>query len=170
MSNETTDVPEAADAVFQTTEGDIYISIMEDTDTGQNFIQYIEEGFYDGTIFHRVIPGFVIQGGGFIPNGTQKETRDPISLEDTDAKNLRGTLSMARTRDPDSATSQFFVNLQDNAALDPNPTSAGYTVFGEVVQGMDVVDSIASVETGSNGPHQDWPKEDVVIEEARLLE
>lgn len=130
-----------------------------------NFLQYVEDGHYDGTVFHRVVPGFVIQGGGFLPDGTQRDTRDPIELEsDNGLRNLRGTIAMARLNEPDTATCQFFINLDDNDFLDYREGgSDGYAVFGKVVKGMDVVDAIASVATGSRGPYQDWPVRDVVI-------
>ena len=129
--------------------------------TVDNFLTYVREGFYDGTIFHRVIPGFVIQGGGFTADMVQKKTHDPIVNEaDNGLKNLRGTISMARTPDPDSASSQFFISVADNAALDhrgKNPRDWGYAVFGRVVEGMDVVDAIVKVPTGTRGPFSDVP-------------
>lgn len=139
--------------------------------TTRNFLQYVESGFYDGTIFHRVIPGFMVQGGGFTPEMEQKDTRAPIENEaDNGLKNLRGTLAMARTQAKDSATSQFFINLTDNAFLDHGTRDFGYAVFAEVVDGMDVVDRIAQVETGRRGGHGDVPVEPVVIESARVVE
>ena len=136
-------------------------------ETVANFVDYAKAGFYDGTIFHRVIPGFMIQGGGFSPDMKQKETRAPIRNEaDNGVKNRRGTLSMARTNDPHSATSQFFVNLVDNAFLDPGRGGAGYAVFGCVTQGMDVIDAIAGVKTGRKGGHDDVPAEPVVVQGA----
>jgi peptidyl-prolyl cis-trans isomerase A (cyclophilin A) len=134
-----------------------------------NFSQYVDEQFFDGTIFHRVIPGFVIQGGGMLPGMQQKKTRAPIQNEAKNGlKNLRGTLSMARTNVVDSATSQFFVNLVDNAFLDhQGDRNFGYAVFGEIVDGMDVVDKIAAVRTGNSRGHQDVPVEDVVVSSAR---
>ncbi len=136
--------------------------------TARNFIVYVKSGFYDGTIFHRVIPDFVIQGGGFDEKMSQKDTRDPIENEaDNGLKNKRYTLSMARTKNPHSATSQFFINLKDNTDLDYRSSTRsgyGYAVFGKVVQGMDVVDKIASVRTGRYGLfHADVPVTPVVI-------
>jgi len=134
--------------------------------TVKNFLNYVDKKFYDGTIFHRVMPGFVIQGGGFDKNMVQKTTLSPIQNEAKNGlNNLRGTLSMARTNDINSATSQFFVNLKSNAALDHvSDAQFGYAVFGKVVQGMDVVDKIAAVKTGNKGPHQNVPEKTIVIE------
>ena len=136
-------------------------------ETVANFVQYAKDGHYDGTIFHRVIDGFMIQGGGFTRDMNQKETREPIRNEAMNGlKNLRGTIAMARTMVVDSATSQFFINLVDNAFLDfqnPTPQGFGYAVFGKVVDGMDVVDQIAKVKTGFSGPHQNVPEEAIVI-------
>jgi len=155
--------------VFETTMGVIELELNREKApvTVANFVQYVEEGFFNGTVFHRVIPEFMIQGGGFLPNMTQKTTGDPIELEsDNGLKNDRGTIAMARTSDPDSATSQFFINLIDNDFLNRRSGVDGYAVFGEVVTGMDVVDKIGAVRTGSKGPYQDWPVRDVVIEGA----
>lgn len=138
--------------------------------TVANFVQYVEDGFFDGTIFHRVIPGFVIQGGGFTADMRQKKTRAPIKNEAANGlKNEQGTLSMARTQDVDSATSQFFVNLADNAFLDQGTRDFGYAVFAKVTKGMDVIDRIAFVATGNAGMHQDVPLEPVEILSARLM-
>lgn len=138
--------------------------------TAANFLEYVEAGFFDGLLFHRVIPGFVIQGGGFEPGMNRRETRPPIALEaGTGLKNLKYTLSMARTQDPNSATSQFFINLNDNVSLDANAGSPGYAVFGKVTQGREVVDAIAAVATGNAGPFRDVPVEDVVILEATVV-
>jgi peptidyl-prolyl cis-trans isomerase A (cyclophilin A) len=139
--------------------------------TVANFLQYVKDDFYAGTIFHRVIPGFMIQGGGFTASMQQKPTRPPIPLESKNGlKNLRGTIAMARTSDPNSATSQFFINLVDNASLDyPQPDGHGYAVFGRVVKGMDVVDRIAKVATENAGPMQNVPVTPVVIKQAILL-
>ncbi|MES1951181.1 cyclophilin type peptidyl-prolyl cis-trans isomerase [Salinisphaera sp. S4-8] len=160
--------------VMHTNLGDITIEVFEDQapKSAANFLQYVRDGFYDGTIFHRVIPGFVIQGGGFTEDYRQKKTRDPIVNEaDNGLKNDRGTLSMARTSDPNSATSQFFVNLTDNAPLNPSRGNAGYAVFGKVTDGMDVVDKIAATPTGSAGPfRQDAPQDQVVIETAEVVD
>ena len=139
--------------------------------TVANFLDYVKKGHYDGTIFHRVIDGFMIQGGGFTPDMVQKPTRAPIPLESRNGlKNERGTVAMARTSVPDSATSQFFINVVDNAMLDyPKPDGNGYAVFGKVVGGMDVVDSIRKVETTRVGPHQNVPAKPVLIRSATIV-
>ena len=141
-------------------------------DTVSNFIAYVEGGHYDGILFHRVIPNFMIQGGGMRAGLVEHPTRAPIENEaDNGLKNLRGTIAMARTQDPHSATAQFFINLKDNSFLDhteKSPAGWGYAVFGQVISGMDVVDQIASVETGSVGYHENVPIDDVIIEHARL--
>lgn len=158
--------------IFKTNFGDIHIKVDEDKApvTAANFLDYVSSGFYDGTIFHRIIPGFVIQGGGFDDNMNQKSTKQPIRNEsDNGLENTRGALSMARTQDPHSATSQFFINLEDNAPLNHAGTRHGYAVFGHVVQGMDVVDAIARVPTGNYGMYQDVPQEDVKIESAYII-
>ena len=137
-----------------------------------NFLDYVKGGHYDGTIFHRVIGGFMIQGGGFTPDMAQKPTRAPIPLESRNGlKNERGTVAMARTSVPDSATAQFFINVVDNAMLDqPNARDGqGYAVFGKVVAGMDVVDRIRAVETTSVGGHQNVPAKPVLIRSATLV-
>jgi peptidyl-prolyl cis-trans isomerase A (cyclophilin A) len=156
--------------ILSTSLGEVTLELFpeEAPVTVANFIQYVEEGFFDGTIFHRVIPGFVIQGGGFTNDMKQKKTRAPIKNEAANGlKNGRGTLSMARTQAADSATSQFFVNLADNAFLDRGPRDFGYAVFAKVAKGMDVIDRISSVATGSAGMHQDVPLEPVEIFSAR---
>jgi peptidyl-prolyl cis-trans isomerase B (cyclophilin B) len=139
-------------------------------ETVQNFLAYVEAGHYDNTIFHRVIDGFMIQGGGFEPGMQQKPTNAPIQNEAANGlKNDRYTIAMARTGDPHSATAQFFINVKDNAFLNhtaPSGQGWGYCVFGKVVEGMDVVDKIKGVRTGSKGFHQDVPLEDVVIQKA----
>lgn len=141
--------------------------------TVENFIAYVESGHYDGTIFHRVIKDFMIQGGGMEPGMKQKDTRDPIENEAANGlKNVRGSIAMARTNDPHSATAQFFINTVDNDFLDfraPSGSGWGYCVFGQVVEGLDVVDKIRAVPTGSKGFHQDVPKEDVIIEKAEVV-
>ena len=138
-----------------------------------NFIAYVEAGHYDNTIFHRVIKNFMIQGGGMEPGMGQKETRDPIENEaDNGLVNKRGSIAMARTNDPHSASSQFFINTVDNEFLNfraPSGQGWGYCVFGEVVEGMDVVDKIRNVKTGNKGFHQDVPVEDVIIEKAEIV-
>lgn len=142
--------------------------------TVENFINYVKEGFYDGTIFHRVINGFMIQGGGMEPGMKEKSPNAPIKNEaDNGLSNERGTLAMARTMEPHSASAQFFINVKDNAFLNhrsPSPDGWGYAVFGRVVDGMDVVDKIKEVETGSAGFHQDVPVEDVILEKAEIIE
>jgi peptidyl-prolyl cis-trans isomerase B (cyclophilin B) len=159
---------------FETTLGKIVIELddLKAPNTAKNFADYVRSGFYDGTIFHRVIPGFVVQGGGMLPGLDQKKGSAPIRNEASNGrKNLRGTLSMARTNDPHSATSQFFINLVDNSALDHKaPTGAGwgYAVFGDVVEGMDVVDEIAKVPTGQRGMHGDVPKTDIMVLKAGI--
>jgi cyclophilin family peptidyl-prolyl cis-trans isomerase len=155
---------------FQTTLGDFTIELMpkEAPITVENFERYVREEFFDGLIFHRVIPGFVIQGGGMTPDMSQKDNHAPIKNEATNGvKNERGYLSMARTNDINSATSQFFINLKDNDFLDHKPGSYGYAVFAKVVDGMDVIDQIAGVKTGRRRGHDDVPVEDVVIIAAR---
>ena len=130
-----------------------------------NFISYADEGFYEGTVFHRVIPNFMIQGGGFERGMVKKPTNPPITNEaQAFIPNKRGTIAMARTNDPHSATSQFFINTVNNNFLNKSGSQAGYAVFGEVIQGMDVVDAIAKVKTGRRGPYSDVPLEDVIIE------
>ena len=142
--------------------------------TVQNFIEYAKSGHFDGLIFHRVIPGFVVQGGGFTPDMQQRETRAPIENEaDNGLKNLVGTLSMARTPDPNSATSQFFINLVDNAFLDhtaKNSQGWGYAVFAKVIEGMEVVEQMAELPTGQVGPYSDVPLEPIVIEQVTVAE
>ena len=139
-----------------------------------NFIQYVRDGHYDGTIFHRVIAEFMIQGGGFEPGMSQRATREAIQNEaDNQLKNKLGTIAMARTPDPHSATAQFFINVNDNGFLDHSGKTNegwGYCVFGEVVEGFDVVQAIAKVTTTASGMHQDVPAEDVLIESAELVE
>lgn len=155
--------------LMKTNYGDIQIELFEEEapNTVANFLGYVEDEFYSETIFHRVIDGFMIQGGGFLADGSEKDTKDPIELE-AGLDNSRGTVAMARTNNPNSATSQFFINTVDNKFLNPNPGSDGYAVFGKVISGMDVVDKISKVETSSNGPFDDWPVEDVVIEKISL--
>ena len=151
---------------IKTNHGDIKVELFDEKApiSCDNFRQYVRDGFFDGTIFHRVIPNFMIQGGGMEANMQQKKTRPPIKNEaDNGEKNLRGTLAMARTNDVNSATSQFFINLKDNDFLDHGGRDFGYAVFGKVVEGMDVVDAIAAVPTGTSGFHQDVPKETVSL-------
>ncbi|MDH4609871.1 peptidylprolyl isomerase [Pseudomonas sp. BN102] len=136
----------------------------------KNFLEYVDAGYYDSTVFHRVIPGFMIQGGGFDTDYAEKDTREPIKNEaDNGLRNVRGTLAMARTQVVDSATSQFFINQKDNAFLDHGSRDFGYAVFGKVVRGMDVVDQISSVPTGNRGMHQNVPLQPVLILSAKRL-
>jgi cyclophilin family peptidyl-prolyl cis-trans isomerase len=161
---------------FETSLGNFTIEFFEKEApiSVKNFLRYVDDKHFDGTIFHRVIPGFVIQGGGMEPGLNQKDTHEPIKNEATNGiKNSRGTLSMARTNDINSATSQFFVNLRDNDFLDHKPGSNstyGYAVFGRVSEGMDVIDKIAKVKTGTRRGHQDVPVEDVVVTKATRVE
>ena len=161
---------------LSTNYGDIVLELYPEKApaTVQNFVAYTKAGFYDNTVFHRVINGFMIQGGGFEPGMKQKQTRKPIKNEaDNGLHNLRGTIAMARTSDPHSATSQFFINHKDNHFLNFKEKSAagwGYAVFGKVTGGLDIVDKIAAVKTGSASGHQDVPNEDVVIEKAVVAE
>ncbi|QJQ98960.1 peptidylprolyl isomerase [Halomonas sp. PGE1] len=161
---------------LQTTYGDIGIELDHEKapKTAANFEQYVRDGFYDGTLFHRVIDGFMVQGGGFDEDFNQKPTRDPIENEaDNGLQNEAGTLAMARTQDPHSATAQFFINVADNAFLNHSGKSIqgwGYCVFGRVVEGMDVVEKIKGVATTRRGMHADVPAEDVVIQKAFVKE
>jgi len=158
---------------LETSMGNIVIELNEQAApvTVKNFLGYVEEGFYDGTIFHRVIPDFMIQGGGFTTEMEQKETREPIINEAANGlKNDRGTIAMARQNDPDSATCQFFINHRDNGPLDyVENIRPGYTVFGKVIEGMDVVDAIASVNTTTRMDYNDVPVKPVVIKSARVV-
>jgi cyclophilin family peptidyl-prolyl cis-trans isomerase len=158
---------------LETTMGDIVIELNEKAApiTVKNFLTYVEEGFYDGTIFHRVIPNFMIQGGGFTPDMAQKKTHPPIANEASNGlKNDRGTIAMARTNNPNSATSQFFINHKNNDPLNyAGPNNPGYAVFGKVVEGMGVVDKIALVKTTQKGPHADVPVEPIVIKSAKVV-
>ena len=137
----------------------------------ENFLQYAKDGFFNGTVFHRVIPGFMIQGGGFTRDMEQKPTRGPVRNEAANGlKNTKGTLAMARTNDPHSASAQFFINLKDNSFLDfPGRDGWGYAVFGKVVQGLDIVQKVATVPTGNSGPHQNVPTTPVLIDSVKLL-
>jgi peptidyl-prolyl cis-trans isomerase A (cyclophilin A) len=158
---------------FETSHGSFTIELFpkEAPVTVENFLKYVDDGFFDGTIFHRIVPGFVIQGGGLTADFDNKETRDPIQNEAKNGlKNGRGWLSMARTSDINSATSQFFVNLSDNAFLDHGPRDYGYAVFGRVTEGMETVDKIAKVKTGRRKGYQDAPMDDVIIVSAKRVE
>ena len=158
--------------MIQTTLGSFTVALHTDEAplSARNFADYAAAGHYAGTVFHRVIPGFMIQGGGLDAALASKKTRAPIRNEAANGlKNRRGSLSMARTSEPHSATSQFFVNLKDNAFLDAGPGNPGYAVFAHVMQGLDVVDQIAAVATATRGHHQDVPQEPVVIEAVTLI-
>jgi peptidyl-prolyl cis-trans isomerase B (cyclophilin B) len=156
--------------LIKTNKGDITLKLDAEKApvTVENFVAYAKDGFYNGTVFHRVIPGFMIQGGGFDKDFAQKKTKDPIKNEAANGlKNKRGTIAMARTSDPNSATAQFFINLVDNDFLNytsATPQGYGYTVFGEVTDGMTVVDEIAKVKTANKNGHQNVPVDNVVIE------
>ena len=160
--------------VIETSMGDITVELDQGKapKSVENFLAYVNDGFYDGTIFHRVISNFMVQGGGFTADMEKKPTRDPIQNEaDNGLKNRRGTLAMARTPEINSATAQFFINVKDNSFLDHKGTSAqdyGYAVFARVTEGMDVVDKIKDVKTGNVGPFQDVPTETVLIKTIRL--
>ena len=162
--------------IFNTNHGPISIELNSEKapKSAENFLQYAKKGFYNGTIFHRVIDGFMIQGGGFEPGMSQKANHDPIDNEaDNGLSNLTGTLAMARTAEPHSATSQFFINVSDNFFLDHRGKTAqgwGYAVFGMVVDGMDVVNKIKSCQTTSRAGHQDVPVDDIIIESTDVTE
>jgi peptidyl-prolyl cis-trans isomerase A (cyclophilin A)/peptidyl-prolyl cis-trans isomerase B (cyclophilin B) len=158
---------------FKTSQGTFTVQLFDQQApvSTENFLKYVDEGFFDGTIFHRVIAGFMVQGGGLTAELQDKKGHAPIKNEAANGlKNKRGTLAMARTSDINSATSQFFVNLIDNDFLDHKPGNYGYAVFGRIDSGMDVVDAIAAVKTGNKGRFQDVPTETVVIESARRVE
>jgi peptidyl-prolyl cis-trans isomerase B (cyclophilin B) len=161
---------------IETNHGRIVLELNAEAapETVANFMSYVDDGFYDGTIFHRVIPGFMVQGGGFDKNMSQKSAGEPIRNEaDNGLKNEVGAISMARTQDPHSATAQFFINVNDNDFLNhtaPNAQGWGYAVFGKVTEGMDVVRQIESVPTGRSGMHQDVPQEPVVMESVKRVE
>jgi cyclophilin family peptidyl-prolyl cis-trans isomerase len=158
---------------LETSMGEIVIELNEEAApvTAKNFLRYVEEGFFDGTIFHRVIPDFMIQGGGFTVDMRQRKTHAPIVNEaDNGLKNARGTITMARTSEPDSATSQFFINHKNNEFLDcAGPEKPGYAVFGKVTEGMDVVDAIAAVTTARKGSYSDVPVKPVVIKAVQVV-
>ncbi len=158
--------------VMETSMGTIKIELFEKEApvTVKNFLSYVDDKFYDGLVFHRVISNFMIQGGGFEPGMKEKKTKDPIKNESTNGlSNKKYTLAMARTSDPDSATAQFYINVKDNSFLDREKArdKVGYCVFGKVIEGMDVVDKIKAVETGNKGGHDDVPLQDVVIKSVR---
>ncbi len=163
----------AQNVKIATSMGDIVVQLdaAKAPKSVDNFVQYVKAGHYNGTVFHRVIDGFMIQGGGMTPDMKEKPTRAPIPLESRNGlSNVRGTLAMARTNVPDSATAQFFINVKDNAFLDAarSPDGNGYAVFGKVIQGMDVVDKIRKVETGQKGPYGDVPVQPVIIKTATI--
>ncbi len=159
---------------FETSHGEIVVELDAEKApaTVENFLSYVNDGFYDGTIFHRVIPNFMIQGGGFLPGMVQKQTADPVKNEaDNGLSNDNGSIAMARTNDPHSATAQFFINHGDNTFLNHTATTAqgwGYCVFGKVTEGMDIVNAIAGVTTGTNQGHADVPVDEVVIQCAKV--
>ena len=161
--------------LIETSKGAITVEVFpaQSPKSSENFLGYVRNGFYDGTVFHRVIPGFMIQGGGMTADMAEKQNGQPIANEaDNGLKNLRGTLAMARTMEPDSATSQFFINVADNGFLNHRGKSMqgwGYAVFGRVVEGMDVVDAIVAVPRGRRGPHDDVPLEAVVMQRVSVL-
>ena len=165
----------ASKVKLTTSLGDVIVQLNTEKApiSSANFLTYVNEGFYNGTIFHRIIPGFMAQGGGFDTDFNQKAVHDPIKNEaDNGLPNKRGTLAMARTNAPDSATAQFFINYKDNAFLNhtsPTASGWGYAVFAEVIEGMDVIDAMAKEATGNRGGHQDVPKTDIIIEKAEIL-
>jgi peptidyl-prolyl cis-trans isomerase A (cyclophilin A) len=158
---------------FSTSAGDFVLELYPDKapKTVDNFLRYVSDKHFDGTIFHRVMDNFMIQGGGFTPDMQQKPTREPVMLEANNGlKNDRGTVAMARTSNPNSATAQFFINVVDNRGLNaPNPDGYGYTVFGKVISGMDVVDKIRQTPTGNKGMHQNVPLTPILITSATQL-
>ncbi|HVL13501.1 MAG TPA: peptidylprolyl isomerase [Gemmata sp.] len=159
--------------VMETSMGTVKIELFEDKApvTVKNFLSYVEDKHYDGTVFHRVIENFMIQGGGFQPGMKEKKTKDPIKNEAANGvTNAKYTVAMARTSDPDSATAQFFINVKDNKFLDKSADSAGYAVFGKVIEGTEVVDKIKAVNTGVKAGFKDVPTEDVVIKSIRLAD
>jgi peptidyl-prolyl cis-trans isomerase A (cyclophilin A) len=156
---------------LNTSMGDIVLELdkAKAPKTVENFVQYVKDGHYNGTIFHRVIENFMIQGGGMLPDMAEKPTRAPIALESRNGlSNVRGSVAMARTSVPDSATAQFFINVQDNNRLDGSPGNDGYAVFGKVIAGMDVVDKIRAAATGNKGGHQNVPTQPILIKKASL--
>lgn len=161
---------------METSKGVIEIELNAEKapETVKNFVQYVEDGHYDGTIFHRVIPGFMIQGGGFNAEMSEKATRPPVKNEANNGlSNVVGSIAMARTPDPHSASAQFFINVKDNGFLDfqnETPNGWGYCVFGQVTEGMDVVNGIVGVQTGNHGMHQDVPVDPVTIEKASIVD
>lgn len=172
LSLTTLNVSAAQQVVLHTNLGDIILELdaAKAPKTVKNFLSYVNSGFYDGTIFHRTIAGFMIQAGGFTTDMVKKTTKAPIANESTNGlSNVKGSIAMARTADPDSATSQFFINTVDNPNLDASYNKAGYAVFGRVIAGMDLVEKISKVPTGVRARRADVPKTSVVIEKAELL-
>jgi cyclophilin family peptidyl-prolyl cis-trans isomerase len=164
--------PDGPVVLLDTTMGPIKIGLYKTKAplSTENFLRYVREGFYDGTIFHRVIPGFMVQAGGFTPDMKEKAGRDPVRNEARNLlRNSRGTVAMARTGDPNSATSQFFISVKNNHSLDFGIAGAGYAVFGQVIEGMDVVDRITTVTTGVRGQLEDVPNTPVVVRSARVV-
>jgi len=169
----TTEEPQLPEVRVVTNLGAFELQLRPDVapETVKNFLEYVRSGFYEGTIFHRVIPGFMVQGGGFTESLNRKQTRAPIPLEASPTlPNLRGTIAMARTMAPDSATSQFFINLVDNHPLNAGVRGPGYTVFGKVTQGMGVIDSIANIRTGQSRGMRDVPLDPIIIESMTIKE
>ncbi len=161
----------AETVVLDTSEGVIEVELdrRRAPVTVENFVNYVKSGFYDGTVFHRVMKGFMVQAGGFTPDGIEKPTAEPIGLEaDNGLKNTAGTIAMARTDEPASATSQFFISLIDNDFLNPSAKSDGYAVFGKVTKGFEVVKKIGEAKTSSRGYNDDWPVKDILIKKARM--
>ncbi len=159
--------------VFETNKGTIEVALNRKAApiTVENFVSYVKEGHYDGTVFHRVIPGFMIQGGGFNFQGAERPTNEPIKLESKNGlKNEEGTIAMARTNDPDSATAQFFINVKNNTFLNYGPGNPGYAVFGKVVSGMETVKTIEGVKTKTKNGHEDWPVDPVIINKVYMKE
>ncbi len=155
--------------VLETSEGEIEVELNRRVApaSAENFVQYVKSGFYDGLVFHRVIKNFMIQGGGFSPAGNEKPTKPPVAFEaDNGLKNDLGTIAMARTNDPGSATSQFFINLKNNDFLNHSASNDGYAVFGKVTSGLDVVKKIGECKTTTKGFFEDWPAKDIVIKKA----
>lgn len=172
--NKTVSEAKTVKVVMETSKGSIELELdpAKAPVTVENFVKYVKKGHYDGLIFHRVIPGFMIQGGGFTPDMNQKAVDAPIAIESKNGlKNARGTIAMARTSNPNSATSQFFINVKDNANLDyPSFDGYGYAVFGKVTKGLDICDAIVSVPTKQVGPHGDVPVEPIVIKSVKVGE
>ncbi len=175
-SGGTTSMSANPKVLIETTKGNITVELdaVNAPNTVANIVGYVKDGFYNGTVFHRVIPGFMVQGGGMTADMSEKKGKEPIKNEANNGlKNMRGTLAMARTNAPHSASSQFFINVADNSFLNfksESPQGWGYAVFGKVVEGMDVVDAIVAVKTGNHGYHQDVPVEPVVMNKVTLVE